>query len=277
MKKQSFVKSRKNTSKNVFKPDIKLLDIESDEDSDSDIIFPVVNIIESAHTKISDILKLDSTHIVSFYDRIHNPKKWIITMFDLISMKQLPSETKICCYWCRNSFSTSPIGCPIKIVDSEFIEKWIYKSNDFIMNKSDVISNRDIDKYKSIFPSFYGKLKEDCGNIENYMKINKSGKFIVTKIFCSFNCTQAFINEELLKCNFMYKNSTHLLANMYKCYTGDYYTEKIPEAPSYELLLDYGGKLSISEFRASFMSVTYSKVKNIYFPVGSIYSEEIIF
>ena len=277
MKKQSFIKARKNTSRKVFKSDTTLLNLKAESDSDEDIVFPVINTLDRGRTNISDILKLDNKHFISFYDRIHNPKKWIITMFDLLSRKQLPSETKICCFWCRNSFSTSPIGCPIKMVDSEFVEKWIYKSNDFTMYKSDVVSDRDIDKYKLTFPSFYGQLTEDGGTIENYMKINKSGKFMVTKIFCSFNCTQAFINEELLKSNFMFKNSTHLLANMYKCYTGDYYTEKIPAAPSYELLSDYGGKLSILEFRDSFMSVTYSKVKNIYVPVGSIYSEEIIF
>lgn len=275
--KKSFIKikPRKNTSKAEFKTDITLIDFDENE-SDDELTIPTVNKI-NGRTNISDIMKLEGNDFISFYNRVKNPKKWVITMYDLVSMKQIPEKTNIHCFWCRHPHKFTPIGCPIKMVNSEFIEKWIFKNNEYVAEKTNSITEYQIEEYKKLFSGFYSSLTESKGNIEHSMKIKKSGKFITTGLFCSFNCTQAFINDEVKKNNFMYKSSTYLLANMYKYYTGKYHHEQIPSAPSYELLVNYGGKLTIEKFRDSFLTTTFTNVKNIYIPTGSIYSEEIIF
>ena len=65
-------------------------------------------------TKISDITKDD--HRQAYFSFIDEAKKdhiCIMTMRDAIQNEKLPEKTDICCFWCRHSFSTRPIGCPI--------------------------------------------------------------------------------------------------------------------------------------------------------------------
>ena len=282
MKKLSFVKIKKSHAKSAFAPDPAMLleinneDEEESSDSEVEELIITTNIpTNEKHTDLSKIFNLEPKTFMSFYDRIKNLKKWIITMIDVNSGRMLLDETNVECFWCRSQFKSSPIGCPIKVIDNEYIEKYIYTQTNYTYLKGISISSSEIEQYKNDKYSFYGSMKEKKSSIKYKSSIMKSNKFLTDGIFCSFNCTQAFIDDNID--NYMYKLSSTLLANMYKYYTGKYHYEKIPAAPHWRLLKKCGGKLDCNEFRKSFLSVKYSEVNNIYIPVGHIWSEEVVF
>ena len=71
--------------------------------------------------------------------------------------------------------------------------------------------------------------------------------------FCSFSCCLAYIRKHK-HVNDMFANSEPLLYSMYN----DIYNAEmdITAAPSFELLKDYGGKVTIDEFRKGFLKYT---------------------
>lgn len=78
-------------------------------------------------------------------------------------------------------------------------------------------------------------------------------------VYCSFPCCLAFINEH--KHVPLYRNSKSLL---YSLYFKLYGTKlKIKPAPSWECLKNYGGNLSIEEFRKKFCVCNYIITENI--------------
>jgi hypothetical protein len=65
--------------------------------------------------------------------------------------------------------------------------------------------------------------------------------------FCSFNCAVSYNNNES-SCNWSYK--TELLHYLYRLIYNN--KDEIKPAPSKEVLLDFGGNVSIQEFRSNF-------------------------
>src|SRR5690606_29070975 len=72
-------------------------------------------------------------------------------------------------------------------------------------------------------------------------------------VFCSFNCCLAFINDN--STNPKYKLSKNLLMNIYHI-VNNIKTLNVKElfkpSPSWRLLKEYGGHLTIDDFRKSF-------------------------
>lgn len=87
------------------------------------------------------------------------------------------------------------------------------------------------------------------------IKYNKENNFFDTEgIFCSFNCMCSYLHENTNVSQ--YKDSNSLIYFMYKCIFNEYpYKMNIRKAPSWKLLKDYGGSLSIEEFRTMFNTV----------------------
>ena len=100
--------------------------------------------------------------------------------------------------------------------------------------------------------------------------------------FCSFNCCLAFIRDN--RHNQLYQHSEELLMRMYVDVFHITVTNmgSINPAPSWRLLRDYGGCLSIDEFRASFQTHLYIDKEYVFScplrlcPVGRIYEERVI-
>lgn len=194
-----------------------------------------VEIIPSNTTKIDD-LDCKKDKIISFLDESKSIKKCCISIIDF-SVDNLYK-----CFWDKNEIpnGTSPIGCPIKYVPDKCVKTYF--------------SEITKDKYK---------ISENISEQRFYEINNRNDKRITTEqkgyyetdgIFCSFNCCLSYIEEE--KHNSMYRFSKMLLYQLYRDANNIDIKEIIP-APHWRLLRDFGGNLSIQEFRDGFNKIEY--------------------
>jgi hypothetical protein len=81
-------------------------------------------------------------------------------------------------------------------------------------------------------------------------------RFKVTGNFCSPNCVKTYaINSKI------YQNRLYLIGHMYRTLFGANY--KIKPAPPIQCLKEYGGKLTIEEYRSTFDNLKQYSLKNI--------------
>lgn len=211
------------------------------------------------------------THAYSFLDESKQTHSCIVTMKNILSGVQLPQTTDIYCFWCKHGFKSSPIGCPVSYISNKVtksyhseITKDKYKITDNITkNRKNMIKNL-MEKHNSQF--------EILDNHSHY--------FVVDGIFCSFNCCMSFINAH--KNNDYYKLSETLLYTMYK----DIFNktiEKINPSPDWRLLTNFGGPLTIIEFRKSLNKIIYEDIDDyiVRAPssrmIGKLYEKKIKF
>jgi len=99
--------------------------------------------------------------------------------------------------------------------------------------------------------------------IEHNCELNR---FKVTGNFCSPNCVKTYaLNSKI------YQNKIYLIGHMYRKLFGPNYI--IKPAPPIQTLKEYGGKLSIEEFRENFDNSKQYSVKNIF---SKVLMDEII-
>jgi hypothetical protein len=91
-------------------------------------------------------------------------------------------------------------------------------------------------------------------------------------IFCSFNCCKSFIMDN--RKNPLYSQSISLLLKLYEHIHGTR-SVTIHSAPHWKMLKEFGGNLTISEFRNSFMKLNYN-YHGMYRPVKHLFEEKII-
>ncbi|MFO0089458.1 MAG: hypothetical protein ACK518_01350 [bacterium] len=207
-------------------------------------------------TSIDDLYSNKNDFIYPYLD---TSKRYYITMIDSMSKKEISSQH---CFWCRHSFKTIPIGCPIRYIPNKIIKT--------------ITSELSNDTYSI------------CQTMtENETKLNINDKIVrgyyeTDGSFCSFNCCLAYIKDNIK--NALYLHSEELLMKMYvECFDIEYsLLKKIHPAPSWKLLKEYGGILTIEEFRDSFQKLVYLD-KNYIFnrplrihPVGRIFEEQLI-
>jgi hypothetical protein len=183
-------------------------------------------------TKISDLSCFNPNQTFSFLDESKKTKNCNITMFSLYPKGFLEPSDKICCWWCSHFFKTKPIGIPLRYVPNQIIKTYTSEiTKDKYVIKENVSKSFSTDKNENE--------RIECEKIEK-------DYYETEGIFCSFNCFLAFIDEN--KHNSRYRNSKILMSNIYKEYFGKDLSEINP-APSWKLLEEYGGYMSIEEFR----------------------------
>jgi len=157
-----------------------------------------------------------------------------------INGNMLQQKTVINCFWCRNQFSSMPIGVPIKYVFSQSVKTYY--------------SEITKDTY-SIRENISTEKRKNLENDDNF-KIIKKEHYIIDGCFCSFNCAYAFILDNQYKPE--YNLSLSLLVKMYQ----DLFKQEfdIMPAPHWRLLIQYGGNLTIDEFRDQFNKVEYKDI-----------------
>lgn len=201
--------------------------------------------LQTNETNLENTTKLSDLTLVNEEKEIHSflDNKMTITMLDYVSLEKIPEKTDVKCFWCRYSFDWFPLGCPLKYVSSQ-IEKTYF--SDITKDKYIIKENISRDKRH-----FFEK------NVNPKINVLEREYYEIDGFFCSFNCCLSFINEN--KNNSIYKHSKNLLKKIYFDIFKAYPENFIP-APSWRLLKDYGGKLSIEDYRKNLNKIEYIDV-----------------
>lgn len=197
-------------------------------------------------TRITDVISADIEYSVTFLDENKKETNCVATMVDVISNNKLPQSTCIKCFWCKQNFDWNPLGCPIKYVNP-LIEK-------------SYISQITKDKYYMRENIVKSKLKSLVNNQNFEITTFPFDHYLTDGIFCSFNCTLSFIKDN--SHDILYKESYSLLHSMYFDLVGKKMAKIIP-SPHWRLLKDFGGHLSIEEFRQNLNTVDYKFMFNL--------------
>jgi len=186
-----------------------------------------------------------SRRAVMFLD----PNKAIVKMWgNMIDVTQngaLPRYTTKPCWWCRGTFNSHPIGCPIR----------------YNPNKP---PGRDRDRVLE-------RLKEAN------LPLDSGTDFFETEgLFCTFPCVKSYILDESSRTKSpKYKRAMTLLTLLYQKLLGEICV--IPTAGSWKVLTDWGGHLTPQEFRATTGLLEYTETVNTRRPLmysSSVYVQE---
>lgn len=193
-------------------------------------------------TDIGSIINLD-TNFSSFLNDPHKQYQLHLTMIDGATSRNIDGmKHRVACFWCRHRFDSAPIGCPLRYVPNQ-VEKTLHtRANETYTINENIASSEIVSDQKQTRENYY----ETDG------------------VFCSFNCCSAFIDDNYTDSR--YKFSRSLMMGMF-CAVNDIDPRDVPErirpAPSWRLLTEYGGHLSIEEFRASFDSVAFTETHRL--------------
>lgn len=205
----------------------------------------------------------DSNHF-SFLDESKKDHQCVVTMKKYISQETLPESTMVHCFWCRHDFTYKPIGCPVEYIPHRMIKKYHSEiTKDVYVLRENVTS---------------AQLRELLPDENSHVQIQNRDYYLIDGVFCSFNCCLAFIkmnaNEPL------YHNSENYIKKMYYDIFGPNAAPLVP-APSWRLLKNYGGHMTIEEYRKNFYKVDFFDVDNIICPfpnakpIGFLFEKQI--
>ena len=203
------------------------------------------DVVPSNKTNISDVIDKNEEKPVSFIDEKND--KCLITMLDVINKEQFPSQTDILCFWCKHSFTTKPLGCPIKFINNRIEKAYV---SQITKDKYFMKENVTLQKLSDIT----GKKIYNTSHTE--IKTIEKEHYITDGIFCSFNCIIAFIVDHAH--DSLYNESKMLTYTMYKQLIGKD-VAKIKSAPHWRLLKAFGGQFSIEKFRETFNIFEYEE------------------
>jgi hypothetical protein len=207
----------------------------------------------SKTTKITDVITLEE-YGVSFLDENKKEMKCVATMIDWVNHKKIPNHTDLKCFWCRNIFETCPIGCPIRYVNPIIEKSYISQITKDRYYMRENITRQKVETLSSSV--------EDGKDIDMQVKKVNESYYLTDGIFCSFNCNLSFILSK--NSDPFYKDSYSLLHSLYEEYIGKKMKDcKILPAPDWRLLKEYGGHLSIDDYRRSFNHIEYSELFSI--------------
>ena len=133
------------------------------------------------------------------------------------------------CYWCRHPVSSFMLGCPISHIPLKAIKT--YQSH---ISHDTYTIKENISRVKS-------KIQPENKDVQ----IVKHEEYETDGVFCSGSCCLAYIKEN--KHNHIYDNSEILLKRIWKQIYGP--DAVLIPAPHWRLLREYGGYMSIVQFR----------------------------
>jgi hypothetical protein len=224
-------------------------------------------------TELSDLNSNTSCNIISFLDETKRIYQCTVSIIDFTTGKDT-EFLKYSCYWCRHPFDSRPIGCPIKFISNKAVKKYYSE-----VSKDNYTIKENITNYKKNMLDTQKSFVFIPLNNSSQINIDKKEFYSSDGIFCSFNCCKAFIKDN--KHNVLYEHSEFLLSKLYF----DMFGVKnivINPAPHWRLLIEYGGNLTINQFRDNFNKTKYDfhgtvKNQDIFKPVGSLFEEKINF
>lgn len=185
-----------------------------------------INLSDVDRKKIKSCHGLEVNEKIKIYDEIKHVKElWTFPN----GIKDYPGDIR--CYWDHHTFEGIGIFCPLNYRPKQVAKLSQTQSltvNDFTNN---FMIKENIPKCK------------DVSSFKNLIEITDA-YYEVDGVFCSPECCLAFINDEKSKVGgSKYFDSERLLHFMLG------FTTKIIPANSYRLLKEYGGNLTIEQFR----------------------------
>lgn len=228
------------------------------------------DIIPINTTKIDDLnITKTNPEIVSFLDESKRLRKCTISMIDFssgtsISLSSGERLKHYKCFWDKNFIPVNcrPIGCPIKYVPSRAIKSY----------HSEISKER----YVITEPITEKRAEEITDRNDKHVTAEKRNYYETDGIFCSFNCCIAYIDAPENKLNPLYRYSESLLLKIYEDLTGEIASEIMP-APHWRTLTDFGGHLTVEQFRESFNKISYVDYGLIFVSVGKLFENRIKF
>lgn len=253
---------KKNNITYTFQLSVAHTDVEQKYDLNKNIQEPVNTGLENI-TQIADLANNVST--ISFLDETKHARNCTVIMLDMSSGNDYSIPTSTSCFWCCNSFSGIPIGCPLKYISNKAIKTYYSE-----------ISKDTYTIKENITPKRMDNILSKMGN-DTRIQLQQKGYYECDGYFCSFNCCQSFIQAN--KHIEMYNMSEMLLLQIYNMLFDVKLTE-IKPSPHWRMLKQFGGNLDIETYRTNFNKIEYiyhGIVKNIYKPIGHIWEERIKF
>jgi len=215
-----------------------------DDDTDDHTSSSVVNITEDGnvcpstsyrrHTPQKQGARKNKRSMI-FMNHYKNQSRMYAVMIDVTQNGALPRMTHKPCWWCRSSFTSIPVGCPLK----------------YNKNTPGTLDSKRFEEYlKSI----------------NIVSDGTNDFFETEGLFCTLSCAKSYALEQLQKTSSpKYKDSLTLL-NLIQYKVSNVHTE-IPSAPSWKMIDEWGGHLTPREFRESFGLVEYTETVNLRRPL----------
>lgn len=203
------------------------------------------NTVTETKTRIDDIFKSSTSQTNSFLNETIANKIYDIN-----------NNIGRYCFWDRHPFTTYPIFCPIMYIP-ERVNKTYFSH----------ISKHDYNIKEDVVMKSFENLNDN-----RFTQLRKAN-YVTDGCFCSFNCVQAYINDN--KHNDMYDYSSLLLIKLYNILYPTQPIKSILPAPSWRTLLPYMGTIDITKFRESFNVIEY-KYKGINFsPISHSFEEHL--
>lgn len=232
---------------------IEIIDGDSSQKYNFYIDQPLLNNLSDHNTPINignSCVTIPEKRAVYFLDSKKNKIKLWPTMIDITNDIILPLYTTNPCRYCHHTYTTNPLGCPIKY--------YPHSSN----NES--------------------KIKQIEAFLNKHNLPSKSTDYFETEqMFCRLSCVKSYIYDCISKNPMSYKycNSLSYLTLMFKKINDiDGIPQNIPLSPPIEVLESYGGHLSIDAYHKSIETVQYEVTINVKKPImfsASAYIEEI--
>lgn len=184
----------------------------------------------------------NTTKIISLVEkRIDDPESFVFmdeskrTRKCSLTFPKFSSQSN--CYWDRNPIPKDiiPIGCPINFVPCKAVKSYFSE----ISKDRYIITEMITEQRKKQLENKHDKR----------ITLEEESYYETDGIFCSFNCILAYVNEN--KSNPLYNYSKILTIKLYNDIHNNKINKIIP-APHWKELVEYGGNMTISQFRNSF-------------------------
>jgi len=226
-------------------------------------------------TKITELPINDDISYFSFLDESKKDHQCVVTMRSYLTKEDFPPNTSVHCFWCRHSFHFRPIGCPIDFVSDRLTKTY---NSDITKDKYTLRENITKKQLQQLTKDVDSVEIDTTHMIQNEYKIQDRNYYLMDGLFCSFNCCFAFIKAN--QQNPLYMNSEYLLKKIFYNVFGENTAPLIP-SPSWRLLKEYGGHMTVEEYRKNFYKVDYFNVDNLVVPfpnskpVGFLFEKQV--
>lgn len=219
-------------------------------------------------TKIGDLDIIRKTpNIVSFLDESKQLKRCTLSMIDFQTGNsvQQTQGLRYKCFWDREYIpdNVTPLGCPIKYISKKATKTYI---SEISKEKYSIRENVTVYKANELTDRKDGRLEVD--GVDYYE---------TDGVFCSFNCCMAFIQSPEAKHNPLYRYSEMLLLRMWSLFNDSSEPVQILPAPHWRTLREFGGHLSIEQFRESFNRIQFINHGIRFSSLGYLFEDKLKF